>query len=108
MSIVKNTQELNKNKAIFGEEVHREIIKNELELYWCKIIFEKVNGEIRTMKCTLNPDLVDYKYKDKAEARPAKNNPDVCRVFDIDKKQWRSFRYDNLIMIESDIEDIDS
>lgn len=58
------------------------------------VFFEKTDGTVREMKCTLKPDsLVPYEKKTDQSKTP---NPDVCAVFDLDKQQWRSFRYDSI------------
>lgn len=57
--------------------------------------FKKKDGTVRDMKCTLKEDLV-VNYDKKSEKKKAVNE-DVCSVFDLDKSEWRSFRYDSVI-----------
>ena len=73
----------------------------------CVVEFTKVNGEVRTMPCTLNEALIppppvhvtntdnpiDFP-KPKKEKKP---NPNVLSVWCLDKKEWRSFRIANVI-----------
>jgi hypothetical protein len=64
----------------------KEIIE-ELKKNIITVVFYKKDGTKRTMKCTLkNKDI-------KIE------NDEVQRVFDIKKNDWRSFRWNSVIMI---------
>lgn len=60
-----------------------------------EIVFTKKDGTERTMKCTLNPSLVTP-YEKKSDKQKTVNE-DVLPVFDLDKKEWRSFRFDSII-----------
>jgi len=55
--------------------------------------FTKVNGEERTMNCTLHESMLP-EVKDSSSEK--KENPDVIAVWDIDKDAWRSFRVDSV------------
>jgi hypothetical protein len=73
----------------------------------CIIEFTKVNGEIRSMPCTLNESMIppspvhitntDNPIDFPIPRREKKTNPDVMNVWCIDKKEWRSFRIANVI-----------
>jgi len=70
------------------------------------VTFTKVDGTIREMNCTLRPDLLPVVEVVEPEegAEPKKErkvNPNVQVAFDLDKKEWRSFKYDTIISIES-------
>lgn len=65
------------------------------------IVFKKKDGTEREMKCTLKPDLVK-EYEKKTE-RNKTLNEEVCPVFDLDKQEWRSFRYDSITQVSFDI-----
>ena len=62
--------------------------------------FTKVDGSVRTMPCTLHPDLlppaVVTEGKKKKEPKP-----EVMSVFCTDKQEWRSFRVDNVISVRA-------
>jgi len=64
----------------------------------CVVEFTKVNGEVRTMPCTLKEELIPsspvVEGKVKKEKKP---NPDIMSVWCLDKKEWRSFRIANVI-----------
>jgi len=55
--------------------------------------FTKVNGEERTMNCTLHESMLPEVKEGSSEK---KENPDVIAVWDIDKDAWRSFRVDSV------------
>ncbi len=55
------------------------------------IKFNKKDGTEREMLCTLSDEAPAYEKKTERKA-----NPDTCFVFDVEKKEWRSFRYDSV------------
>jgi hypothetical protein len=87
--------------------ITREQLSELLHAGECMVEFTKVNGEVRTMPCTLNeslipPDPVHVTNTDNPVDFPApkkekKQNPDVMSVWCLDKKEWRSFRIANVI-----------
>lgn len=62
------------------------------------VTFKKKDGTLREMNCTLKPDLVK-EYEKKTE-RTKTVNEETCPVFDIDKQEWRSFRYDSITEVK--------
>lgn len=64
------------------------------------ITFTKVDGNTRTMKCTLNEALLP-KREITQSTRPV--NEDVQTVFDIELNQWRSFKWANFISFEESV-----
>ena len=65
------------------------------------VVFKKKDGEERTMKCTLNSELVPQ--TEKKTERVKEVNEDVCPVYDIEKQGWRSFRYDSIHEVKLEI-----
>jgi hypothetical protein len=68
----------------------------------CVVEFTKINGEVRSMPCTLDPRIVPPAPEPKVLAegevlKVKKENPDVMSVWCLDKKGWRSFRIANVI-----------
>jgi hypothetical protein len=73
----------------------------------CVVEFTKVNGEVRTLPCTLNESLIppppvhitntDNPVDFPAPKKEKKQNSDVMSVWCLDKKEWRSFRIANVI-----------
>lgn len=62
------------------------------------VTFKKKDGTDRKMICTLKPDLV--KEYEKKTDRTKSVNEETCPVFDLDKQEWRSFRYDSITRVE--------
>lgn len=67
--------------------------------------FTKVNGDYRKMTCTLNEAIVPPATKDDSitQKKVREVNPDVCVVWDLNAKGWRSFRWDNVVSAEIDM-----
>lgn len=86
------------------EELQKMLVENE-----CIVEFTKVNGEVRSMPCTLRADLIpqpevkvhvtntDNPVDFPEPKKEKKVNPNVMNVWCTDKKEWRSFRIANLI-----------
>jgi len=64
------------------------------------IVFKKVDGTERTMKCTLNEALLP---KREVTESVRKANDGVQNVFDLELNQWRSFKWDNFISFEGTV-----
>ena len=63
-----------------------------------EITFTKVNGELRTMPCTLDTTLLPPQpLKEFHETRLYK--PETLSVWCVDKSEWRSFRVANVTRI---------
>jgi len=95
------------NKAII-----RDWIKSLLQKSSITVTFVKADGTDREMLCTLNwdqiptdaikPIPVDGIVK---ESRKPRKEPDPhsLRVFDLEKQEWRSFRFDRLKKITAEL-----
>jgi hypothetical protein len=60
-----------------------------------EVTFTKVNGEVRTMSCTLDSNLLPPQpLKEFHETRVYK--PETLSVWCLDKMEWRSFRVANV------------
>jgi hypothetical protein len=66
-------------------------------LFWNvgKVFFQKQNGEMREMDCTLIPEYMDAPSEENS-TKTRVPNPDILSVWDLGKKNWRSFRYDSV------------
>ena len=75
-------------------EVLRLFVGKTLREGVVEVTFVKKDGTERKMRCTLKEGLTqDYEKKtDKVK----EVNKDVCPVYDLEKSQWRSFRYDSI------------
>ena len=99
-----------------ADEVNKAIIRD-----WVKslllssgpvtVTFTKADGTDREMRCTLDPDQlpevpvptgpVDGIVKEAKQRK--KPDEHSLRVFDLDKKEWRSFRFDRLQKVSTEI-----
>ena len=84
----------------------RAVITELLRQGVCEVTFTKVNGELRTMPCTLDPAIVPPMPSPKLLAegevpRVKKFNSDNMSVWCTDKNEWRSFKLVNVIKIAS-------
>lgn len=70
------------------------------------VTFTKKDGTERVMRCTLQSDLVP-KIELKEDAKPRKESTTTMRVFDLDKKEWRSFTIRNIKQVEATIGETD-
>lgn len=83
------------------QKAFRDWIKSHLKYGPVTITFVKKDGTERTMLCTLKEDQV--KYHEKKTERTKEINEEVCPVFDIEKQEWRSFRFDSVKEVRFDI-----
>lgn len=65
------------------------------------VVFTKVDGTEREMKCTLLPEYLPQKpvvegQQLLTEGLTRAENPDTLAVWDMDKNAWRSFRTDSV------------
>jgi len=70
----------------------REVLVEGLKRNLMKVVFTKVNGEERTMLCTLHESVLP----EPILSSTRKVNPDTISVWDIDNNGWRSFRIDSI------------
>lgn len=75
----------------------RDSLKNNLTKGEASIIFNKINGQKREMRCTLQKNVVPS-YSEKG-ARKKSPNGEVLAVWDLEQSEWRSFRYDGIISV---------
>jgi hypothetical protein len=72
------------------------VIEEKLNRHLCRIVFLKENGTIRDMLCTRDLRRVPEEHKPKSPDGKPKNSDKALRVFDVEKRAWRSFKLDNL------------
>jgi hypothetical protein len=76
-------------------------LKNHLSKCIAKITFNKTDGFLREMYCTLMSDYMPAPEPlDESPKIPRKENDNVLAVWDIDNNGWRSFRLDSIVNIE--------
>ncbi len=91
-----------------GKTVIRDWVRSLLQKNAITVTFVKADGTVRDMKCTLSWDFIPADKQPKLvsvqEAKQRKE-PDEhsLRVFDVDKQEWRSFRFDRLQKITAEL-----
>ena len=68
-------------------------IKGILHSNEVNVTFIKKNGEERAMRCTLQPELLPPIVLLTEDKKPRKEATTSIRVFDLDKRKWRSFTF---------------
>lgn len=94
------------NKAVM-----RDWIRSLLQQSAITVTFTKADGTDRKMLCTLNPEQlpepnvpvgpVDGIVKETKERKQPDEHS--LRVFDLEKKEWRSFRFDRLKKVTAEL-----
>lgn len=79
-----------------------ERLKDLLTTANCSITFTKVNGEVRTMPCTLRESAIPARPVDSVSKSNEKRlrTLDTLSVWCLDKQEWRSFRVANVTRVE--------
>jgi hypothetical protein len=88
--------------------ITREQLSELLHTGECVVEFTKVNGEVRSMPCTLKTELIPpapVKVLAEGEVpKVKKENPEIMSVWCLDKREWRSFRIVNVISAKAKID----
>lgn len=87
----------------FDKNEEKEWLKNILRTTHATIVFEKKDGTLREMKCTLSESRIPSEFMPKNEKTSTRAvNDNALAVFDLEKNAWRSFRYDSIKEIHFD------
>ena len=84
-------------------------LKGHLAFGPVTVTFTKKDGTERVMECTTSPSLVPVDLtEEKAHntlivKKEKKVNEDVCPVYDLEAKSWRSFRWDSIKQVRLEI-----
>ena len=78
--------------------MERDILIENLRRNVCLVTFRKITGELREMRCTLDPTLMGQ-YEKKTDHKKVANDA-VLPVWDLDKNEFRSFRVDTVSKLE--------
>ncbi len=63
------------------------------------LTFEKTDGSIRKMWCTLCPTFIPKSVTKKIKDPDKKYSEENIRVWDLEKESWRSFKIANVIEV---------
>ena len=80
------------------QELYRDWLHSVLKAHTVDLTFRKKDDTIREMKCTLAEEKLPE--IEKKTERVRKENDNVISVFDIEKNEWRSCRYDSIKQIK--------
>ena len=99
-----------------GKVIIREWVKSLLQKSTVTVTFVKADGTDREMLCTLNWDHIPTDKAPKetpttpidgivTESKKPRKEPDPhsLRVFDLEKQEWRSFRFDRLKKVTTEL-----
>jgi len=87
------------------EGLDREGMVARLRAGTCRVVFEKLNGEMRDMTCTLKQDEIPCHHQPKTtidEEEDVMKTITALKVFDVNADGWRSFRVENVREFYSD------
>lgn len=76
---------------------HTETLRTMLKESVLNVTFLKKDGTERTMRCTLKEDLLPPQTDIEEAAEKRAPRTESIAVWDLDKKAWRSFRFDSII-----------
>ncbi|NBX48916.1 DUF2693 domain-containing protein [bacterium] len=76
---------------------HITTLRNMLKSQVLSVTFLKKDGTERTMKCTLNPELLPLQEDLENAVQKKKPSEESIAVWDLEKEAWRSFRFDSII-----------
>lgn len=75
----------------------REFLRMVLAKQTVEVTFTKVNGDIRVMECTLNPEVLPKVVVNEDKPKREKKNPEnSLAVYDVKAEGWRSFIIKNV------------
>jgi hypothetical protein len=77
------------------QKAFRDWLVSHLKYGAVTVDFLKKDGTMRTMKCTLNESSIPVYEKKTEQVRTTKTN-EAISVVDLEKNEWRSFRYDSV------------
>lgn len=68
-----------------------------------RITFTKLDGTEREMRCTLIAEAIPQEKQPKTQTEGSQTTGSAVRVFDIEKQEWRSFRWDSVTKVSFDL-----
>lgn len=67
------------------------------------VVFTKKDGSQREMFCTLSESRIPTEKQPKTESEDSEIAGSAIRVFDTEKQEWRSFRWDSIKEVRMDV-----
>lgn len=84
-------------KHTFTEKEAQEWLQSMLRTEKMTVEFVKKDGSQRKMLCTLIENMIPSEKKPKGSEKS--RSDDTISVFDLEKNDWRSFRYDSITAV---------
>ena len=84
---------------MFTQEFIQNQIRQDLLEGVVEVTFTKADGSTRVMNCTKE----EGKYPAPEAGKERKENADICVVWDVDVQDWRTFRWDRVQKVSTDI-----
>ena len=81
--------------------IDKPYIKDLLSEHTATVVFTKVDGSSRTLRCTLDPSTVPAS-PIKESTTVKVDNPNLISVWDLENLGWRSFKLDSIISFDVD------
>jgi hypothetical protein len=82
-------------------------LKGVMQTEIVNLTFRKTDGTLRNMKCTLLPKYLPETVVPVEDKPKRKTSEEALAVFDLEKNEWRSFRYDSVTEIKFTLSDKD-
>lgn len=105
--MLQNGQTVNPNDPQFREWM-KGVLHNESIKDLC-VTFTKIDGTERKMFCTLSESRIPADKQPKTtgveEEANSQTNGSAVRVFDVEKQEWRSFRWDSITNVNFSIQE---
>lgn len=67
------------------------------------VTFTKKDGTVRDMRCTLCEGRIPTDKQPKTEGTSGSDSGSAVRVFDTEKQEWRSFRWDSVTKVSFEL-----
>ena len=90
MNLIENSQ------IAYDQFLHESMRSSKIGV---RVTFTKKDSTRREMFCTLNEELIPENKRPKSTNSSTVGS--AVRVFDIEEQEWRSFRWDSVIVIET-------
>lgn len=83
-------------------KVNEQYVKDQLRtnVNGVRVVFSKKDGTDRSMLCTLAEGKIPTDKQPKTEPATGTTAGSAVRVFDIEKQEWRSFRWDSVKTVD--------
>jgi hypothetical protein len=79
-----------------GSDDFKNNILDALRADVATVVFTKADGSERTMRCTLLESKIPTDKQPKSETQGSSTVGSAVRAFDVEKGEWRSFRFESV------------